>query len=100
LPNRQHYITPRGHPRFYFWENYFADLFRREGHTRMAREIETIRYDDAFRYLTHWLAVNQHIPAIYLILGTSRFDDNEPSWDPQEDEGPPEPGPDPSVPPS
>ncbi len=99
IPHHHNYIIPRGHPRFYFWENYFADLFRREGHTRMAKEIELIRYDEAANYLTRWLAVNQHIPAVYLVLGTSRFDDNEPDWDPESDDGPPQPGPDPNIPP-
>jgi hypothetical protein len=54
-------------------ENYLADSFRRAGYVRMAVEYERTDQVDKLFFLRSWLAVNQHIPPIYLILGTEVF---------------------------
>jgi hypothetical protein len=58
-------------------ENYLADTFRRAGYTRMAVAYECSDQTNKLFFLRSWLVINQHIPPIYLILGTDVFVDPE-----------------------
>jgi hypothetical protein len=54
-------------------ENHLADTFRRAGYHRLAIEFEGTGQDFKLAFLRKWLAINQHIPPIYLIFGTDLF---------------------------
>ncbi len=56
-------------------ENYLADTFRRVGFCRMSVCYERADKTAKLFFLRSWLAINQHIPPIYLILGTEVFID-------------------------
>jgi hypothetical protein len=58
-------------------ENFLANLFHRAGFTRMAIAYERSDQTNKLFFLRSWLAINQHIPPIYLILGTEVFVDPE-----------------------
>jgi hypothetical protein len=79
-----HYSTPHGRLRTHGHrspsalverENHLANSFRRAGFVRMANEYERTDKIDKLFFLRSWLVINQHIPPIYLILGTDVFID-------------------------
>ncbi len=57
-------------------ENRLALMFRLRGYYRAAVLLERAGDDMALAYLDAWLALNQHIPAVYLVLGTEVFENN------------------------
>jgi hypothetical protein len=67
-------------------ENYLADSFRRAGYVRMAVEYERSDQLDKLFFLRSWLVINQHIPPIYLILGTDAFIDPQDHSNPETSE--------------
>jgi hypothetical protein len=77
-----HYSTPHGRLRTHSRrspsglierENHLANSFRRAGFVRMANEYERTDQVNKLFFLRSWLVGNQHIPPIYLILGTDAF---------------------------
>jgi hypothetical protein len=82
MPSPMDYSTPHGRLRTRSYrspsaligtENYLADSFRRAGYVRMAVKYERTDQVDKLFFLRSWLVINQHIPSIYLILGTEVF---------------------------
>jgi hypothetical protein len=82
MPSPMLYSTPHGRLRTHSYrspsaligrENYLADSFRRAGYYRLAVEYERTDQLDKLFFLRSWLMINQHIPPIYLILGTDMF---------------------------
>lgn len=84
------YNTPRGrlyHPGIYPWgtqvtrEDRLVRLFRRTGFYRLSIQYE--RQNDQVRlaFLRGWLVMNQHVPVVYVLLGTDMFEPEEPDGD-------------------
>jgi hypothetical protein len=87
LPSPATYVTPRARgsrlgpgetdqqrARREEIEDSLADWFRLDGYHRAMSQLTLLKSVEKIRLLHQWLALNQHIPPVYLIFGTRECD--------------------------